>query len=584
MSVVKPGHTLVTHGTLDAGRYLSVDAGYGGAPGGVLILTGAAENDGFVTIDGSDGPGDAAARVTIAPSGVLINNGDIIVGLGGGLSGDGVGPTIQIYGKLYNNNLIRFGEGYGGTPDTMTIASSGMLQNAGIFYLTGARGGPAGAVPGATLVDAGVLTNAGTLEFFGGYSGNGISGQGALLDVTSTGILVNNGLIEMKGAYGALEGGGGQGTSGTLEIAGNMKNFGVLQIEAANTYGGGYASSGSVVRLDGYDHYLNNYGMIAITGSAKGDGGGPPAGTLEIVSSFLDNWGTVIVGGGTDSQFGTAGGLGGSFMVDASGYVFDSGSVIVQGGQNGGAGGTMDLSGQVIIGYSAVSTVDLQAGASASGGGVFIERADLVIDPGSTINIAGGTGISSASMTLERGGLLYNSGVITGDGTLVNDGYIGIGVNIYSKGSNGPGVIAVAHFINDATVGVPTNGMLSILDGVSTSAGSRGDIHVYNGTLRLYGAVDAGQMVQLGASAGGNDTLALGDASLFSGVIDGLGTSTTLDFLKLDVTSASSSGDTLLIGTAEGGTISLALGGALDPGLTLHLFSDGAGGTDLTFG
>jgi hypothetical protein len=161
---------------------------------------------------------------------------------------------------------------------------------------------------------------------------------------------------------------------------------------------------------------------------------------------------------------------------------------------------------------------------------------------------------------------------ITGEGTLVNDGYIGAGV------------ILVKNFVNDGTIAVPSGGTLSILDGVMTNLGTTGLIDAFNRNLRIYGAVDAGQTVQLGASAGGNDTLALGDASLFSGVIDGLGTSTTLDFLKLDVTSASSSGDTLLIGTAEGGTISLALGGALDPGLTLHLFSDGAGGTDLTFG
>jgi hypothetical protein len=581
MSVVKPGHTLVTHGTLDAGRYLSVDAGYGGAPGGVLILTGAAENDGFVTIDGSDGPGDAAARVTIAPSGVLINNGDIIVGLGGGLSGDGVGPTIQIYGTLENNNLIRFGEGYGGTPDTMTIASAGVLNNSGIFYLTGARGGPAGAVPGATLVDAGVLTNAGTLEFFGGYSGNGISGHGALLDVTSTGILTNTGLIEMKGGYGALEGGGGQGTSGTLEITGQMNNFGVLQIDAANTYGGGYASSGSTVRLDGFDNYLNNYGAIDIGGSARGAGGAAPSGTLDIGGSFLLNNGTITVGG-AGAHFEAGGGFGGLLVVGAGGDFVNNGTVIVEGGQDGGTGGTLDLSGYGGTGDGSGGTIDVQAGAAGSGGGVFIERFSFVVDPGNSITIAGGVGSSSASMTVESRGMLYDAGTITGEGTLVNDGYIG--ASIFGFGQGYAGVISVTNFVNDGTIAVPSGGTLSILDGVMTNLGTTGLIDAFNGNLRLYGAVDAGQTVQLGASAGGNDTLALGDASLFSGVIDGLGTSTTLDFLKLDVTSASSSGDTLLIGTAEGGTISLALGGALDPGLTLHLFSDGAGGTDLTFG
>jgi hypothetical protein len=386
----------------------------------------------------------------------------------------------------------------------------------------------------------------------------------------------------MKGGYGALEGGGGQGTSGTLEITGQMNNFGVLQIDAANTYGGVYASSGSTVRLDGFDKNIVNYGTIEIGGSASGVGGAPPAGTLDINEGFFYNFGTVIVGGGTGSELESSGGRGGQFVVGPEGDFVDHGAVIVDGGQDGGAGGTLDLSGYSGIGFAAPITIDLQAGASGSGGGVLIERFSVIVDPGNAIDIAGGAGISSASMTVESNGTLSIAGLVTGGGTLVNDGSIEGGIFGFGRGY--PGVIDVAHFVNDGTLDTGRYGTFSILDGVTTSAGSAGLLDLTDGTLRLYGAVDAGQSVQFTALIGSTDTLALGDASLFSGVIDGLGTSTTLDFLKLDVTSASSSGDTLLIGTAEGGTISLALGGALDPGLTLHLFSDGAGGTDLTFG
>jgi hypothetical protein len=568
-AVVAAGHTLRTHGTLSADSSLKVEAGNAAAPGGVVIVTGAAENDGFVVINGSYGPSDSAATVTIAQSGVLTNNGGIVVGLGGGLSGDGVGPTIQIYGKLYNNDSLRFGEGYAGTPDTMTIASTGLLQNTGVFYLSGARGGPAGMVPGATLVDAGVLTNSGTLQLFGGYSGNGIFGQGALLDVT--GSLTNTGLIDMKGAYGAADGGAGQGTSGTLDITGVLDNHGVLTIDAANTYGNGFAASGSTVRLDGsYGsyNYFNNFGAIDI-------GGGN-----------FENLGTVSVGGGAGSLFASAGGLGGQFVVAAGGNFADRGGTVdIGGGQSGGAGGTLDDSGYAFVGNGYIGgTIALQAGAAGSGGGTFIDSSFFSVEYLGTIDIAGGVSSSAATMTVASGGVLYDGGLITGAGTLVNDGLIGERPADFTTQAHG--VISIAHLVNngtiDATYRLLGGDTLEIYGALSASAGATGVLSVVSGAdLALFGSVASSQTVSFSDTGSLTALLGLADPTAFAGTLAGLGSFATIDFLKLDVTGASSTGDTLAVTIAGSGTVDLALAAPLAAGTSFSLSGDHAGGTDL---
>ena len=562
MTVVAAGHTFFAHGTLHSGKSFTVDAGDASTPGGVVIVEGAAENDGFVTLEGSSSSAPSSAvHVTIEKNGVLTNHGDIIIGIGGGLSNDGAGPTIDIAGSLLNDNLIRFGEGYAGLADTMTIEATGTLQNTGIFYLTGGRAtvGFSGVEPGATLVDVGVLTNSGTLQFFGGDTGSTYSGDGAYLDVT--GQLTNAGLIQMKGAYGGLRGSYDGGTSGTLNVSGKLTNSGTIQINAANSYGYGVGTSGSTLRLQP-TATLDNQGTISIGGGGIGSAGFAPPGQLSIGDGFLDNSGAIVVGGGT-------GGLGGDLSASGYGYALVTGTLTADGGSGGGAGGTITVND---LELESGGLIELQAGAPGSGGGALVDTFALGVE--GTVLIDGGPGVSAASLTIDAGANLSDYGTISGSGTLVNNGYLsGLGSR----------QISVTAFYNGGTIAPEGGGTLDITGGVLTNAGQTGTLEIgYQSRFGLFGSVAAGQTAQFNGFFG-PATLALGDASAFDGTLAGLGSLAIIDFLNLDVTAASSQADTLNATTSTEGVLSLAISSPLPSGTGFILSSDHAGGTDLTF-
>jgi hypothetical protein len=148
--------------------------------------------------------------------------------------------------------------------------------------------------------------------------------------------------------------------------------------------------------------------------------------------------------------------------------------------------------------------------------------------------------------------------------------------------ADGLNLISGVTFLNDGTVENSSfASRLTIDSAISSDPGKTGLIALYDSaTIALGGVVASSQTV---AFFGDNDSLYLANAATFAGTLSGLGVSDLIDFLKQDITSASTTGDTLAIGVAGGETIDLALAAPLS-GLSLTLQSDGSGGTDLLFG
>jgi hypothetical protein len=148
--------------------------------------------------------------------------------------------------------------------------------------------------------------------------------------------------------------------------------------------------------------------------------------------------------------------------------------------------------------------------------------------------------------------------------------------------SGGFSVISGVSFINDGTVELFNNSLLTIDSAVTSDPGKAGALIIASGSiLDLNGPVAASERVSF-FQYGYRNLLELGNAATFSGTL-AVGATDTIDFLKQDITSASTAGYTIALGVAGGATIDLALATPLR-GVSLSLQSDGNGGTDLLFG
>jgi hypothetical protein len=81
--VVRPGHTLLTHGTLTGGS-LDVLGGNAAEPGGVLVVLSSAASGAPIFLQGSSAPDSRAAYGLIGPQGVVETTGVIELFTGGG--------------------------------------------------------------------------------------------------------------------------------------------------------------------------------------------------------------------------------------------------------------------------------------------------------------------------------------------------------------------------------------------------------------------------------------------------------------------------------------------------------------------
>ena len=638
---VAAGQTFGLHGTLSAGHTLIADSGIPAYPDGALIAVhGTASNQG--TIHLLAGPGyrnlDGATGATLRVTGLLTNaalieaaGGTDAVGRRGAVSGAAV--EIAHTGSITNTGTIlldgagtRYGFHHDGATSGALLRDNGALTNDGNLSIRGSYVG--GNDSSATVVVAGVLTNAGVIEVGSGmatYSRYyGLSdAQGGLFRVLTTGTVINNGVFEV-GPSSVEERYIEPPGAATLQIGGQFTNLGTLDL----LNGSARYSQGSQATITGTGTLLNQ-GLLSVSGGGSGgseynfsastpatltnDGVLINPGTIDVNSGgntlidngVLTNDGTIDVQGCflnyyDYDKFG---------LLNVAGTLTNAGTLQIGAGDNDGYRygalgailldtGTIDNTGTITLEGQNPYDSSASSGATLSDVGVLTNAGQIILDSfggfeghfgaAALLEVAGtltndGTiavGVYSDFVgyggvgTMSVSGLLENAGTVNGYGVLINTGTI-------ASGGSGvtTGVITTTTLENSGTIEVAPSGAFLIdsnIFGVSYHAGAL-DIDAH-ATLTLGGSVASVETVDF---AGIHSTLALSKLTAFYGTIAGLAPQTTIDFLHTGVTSAHAAGTTLALGLAAGGTFDLALAAPLASYATLTLAGDGNGGTDL---
>ena len=579
------GQLLVSYSLINNGS-ITVAQGSSGAGGQLTILaSGSLTNTSQITLHGSASA--AAGGATLVDAGVLTNQHLITVG-GGNPTTAGTGALLSVTGTLVNDSSVlvagaRFSAGDNSGSGILNV--SGVLQNSGEVLLTSALYGTSGGM----LTDSGTITNTGSIIANGGGSSPTRFDFGSTIDIT--GVLTNSALLSLNpGLAGGIYGPSGDGAqlidagvltnNGTLQVQGS----GYADRAATVSVSGTLTNAGSIVTGAAALVVVAAGGTLASTGQVLVSGGdtiggtksipGSPDGRLNVVGA-MTNSGTVDLGGGVMGlnptyNSGFYGAVGA--QMTASGTFTNSGELLVGGGIGGsgavfGTGATLTASGVVIN----QGSIELQAG--IANGGYYGTGAEL-IDSGSLSNsgvISLDAGTAPGSLIITAAGTLTDSGTLAGGGLVLNDGLI-------VSGPTAGGLIAATTFINDGTISVALGSSFTVTSSVGADTGSAGVFDVAaQSTLTLSGMISASQTVALISH---QVTLSLGNAMTFAGTIDGLAPKDFIDFQHLAVVSATPDASMLDIGLANGTTFDLALGAPLTD-VSFVFRSDGSGGTDL---
>jgi autotransporter-associated beta strand protein/T5SS/PEP-CTERM-associated repeat protein len=509
--------------TIQNGAVTNTNAYLGSGAGSVGQAT---VSGGTWTSSGAVRIGFGGASGSLTVSGGTVNNTDGIIGEGSSSSGN---ATITS-GTWANSNSLAVGSD-GGT-GTLTM-SGGALSSA-----TGSVGSLAGS-SGTATISGGTWTNDGDLVI--GNDGTGtlsISGTGTVI----VGGSLYKGVAGVNGSGGTIE----LSSGGTLKIGSNggnlqtdLTNNGTLVFENSDdsTYAGSIDGNGLVRFAMPSDKVLNLFGSNAWSGGTALD-----SGTLLVSnSSALGTAGTISFGGGTlqfssdntvdySSRFDGSGGQ--TIKLDTNGLDVTLASAIAGAGSTLEklGGGTLILTGNnTFTGLSTVSEGMLQIGSGAGTGSL-------------TGNIH-----NDATLAFDRSGALTYGGVISGTGTLRNQG---------------PGTVTLAGtntFTGDTLLQA---GTLSL--GSSAALGSSGTISFTGGALQFTAANTSDLSARFSTADnqaykldtnGQNVTLA-SNLTSSGGSLEKLGTG------KLSL-----SGDNTFAGgtTLAGGVLSLESTGALGP-------------------
>jgi hypothetical protein len=607
-----PGGRLVDNGMLVNGGILVVDGGVGensgDFPAAAAIVSGTLQNLGQITLRGGDGNGygtylgyggggtldvtgllnnggtigvdhtPAVFRGSPGRAGVLIDAGRVmnsgLIQLETGnfasyLYGQALGGTMVVLGQLTNSGVVDVQGGQGGQYYSdvsfgALLLDQGQMANTGTIDIGGRSAVPPSSFydgSGGTLADVGVLTNQGLIVV-----GAGTSAGDALLSVSST--LDNDGSLVVAGGstrYGD--------TGGTLSVSGTLVNAGTLVLSGGtgNALTPGI-DNGAQALLGAGSSVGNLYGLIVVGGGAAyGYGGGatgPASGATLSIWGYFSNNGTIDVQPGGTAYRDDPGG--GGVLVD-SGSLFNFGAIAIDGGR---------APGYAASGYGASATV--------AAGGELINDGTVTVGAGQSTYGAGGTGgVLDVVGQLDNEGTLLvggqmagsyangSAGLVTVSGTLINDALIVLQGGTGAGGAGGITVTATGTLINDGTIEgrgtVTTVGALSGHGVFELQAGS---------VVAFGGSVGAGETISFLAGA---SALRLGDAAQFSGVLQGVQAGVAIDVGGLAVTEASVAGNALDLTLGSGGTLDLHLAAPLAAGISVHLSSDGAGGTEVSF-
>ena len=541
-----------------------VNSGSITGPIGVLLQAGGVSLTNIGTITGTGG-----TAVSISGS-----NNTLTLGTGSVLNGNAVVTSGT------GNNLVL--QGTGSTGSALTGFTD--LTMSGTGWLISGNATTADTTNGATTVQSGTLTVTGSLTSSG--SGGGVTiNPGATLQIgnagtsgrlvfgSSPGDVVNNGALVFNRAdditFSDTVIGSGtltQNGTGTLFITSNIIDGGVTTINAGTLSIGNGVTDGSVATdiVDNgalvfdrsstrFSNFISGSGTLQKLGT----------GTLILTGNNAYTGATIISAGVLQMGRGPNFGLIGTGPVeDDASLVFDRSDVVSLDNLISGGGNVAQIGS---------GTIEL-TNANTYTGGTTISAGTLQLGDGGTSGSIAGDVIDNATLAFDRSDAVTFSGVISGNGTLLQQGAGTLALD----GNSGS-------FIGTTTV---QSGSLIVGDTAGDGAALGGNVSVNAGaTLGGHGTIGgnvdvaAGAFLAPGNSIGtltisGNATLAQGSqldyafgapsanfTTFGSGDSVQVGGNLQLDGAALNVTDTGSMGPGLYNLFTYGGTLTETNGG-----------------------
>jgi hypothetical protein len=534
------GATLANSGAIavSSGRTLTVssirfDPGAGGTISGAGSLalnsatlgTGTLSGIATVVLTGTGLAGDASLTnaTLLAFQGTATFAGNFSNAVGGTLRVQGydasASTTLTVANGFTNAGAVELTNASTVTRSVFLTVNAGVLTNTGsIAALAGSAGG--GRTIAADLLNSGTMNlntdttfartngayaNAGTLNIAAGRtlsisgSGQTFNQNGGTLNVAGT-FSLSSGAFGLNG--GALLGTAPVLTSAALRIGAGSTATGVVVVQGSSTLSGDIAA-GQTIRVQG-----SGSGSGSLTASA----GFTNAGTIELTSTNI-SLASLTVSAGTLTNTGIINvnaGIGGARTIAAD--LLNSGTVNLNTNTTfSRTNGVYTNAGNFNIAASQLLTI--------SGSGQAFNQ------NGGTLNVAGSFGLSSASFGLNGGALAGNAPVLTSAALSIGAGSTVSGLLVVQASSTLSGNIAAGQ-----TIRVQGSGSGS--GSLTASAGftNAGTIELTSTNISLASlTVSAGTLTNTGtisalAGAGGSRTL---NATLDNqGLLTGVGTVT----------------------------------------------------------
>jgi hypothetical protein len=542
---------LVNTGTILVGDGTLVLAG-----GSTDVLAGTLAGAGEIDLE----PGGTA---TLAPGLVLAVatlglDGDEVL-LGGGFTYGGA-FVLGSAGLLADNGFSLVLSG--------AAILDGTVANSGGVTITGsAQADGLALAGGATLDDSGMIAADGgvMLGTAAADTASVVIGAGATfalladanIDATGTGVITNNGLLEVPGGSGIDYVFGNFTNAGTIAVAG-----GTLALMAGSALLGGLVTGAGELDLAGSGTYTLSSTLtlagaaLAFNGGAEivlassrtytGELGLGPGTTLALSGhmltvSTMPSLDGVVQGVGTLAMLGRAEASG--LILEQGAVLDDAGTVLADGAVTLGSG-----TDTAILDIAAASTFDLvvDAGVAADG--------NVIVNNAGVLEKTSGSGTSTIAAAVDNtASIAVTAGTLAFAGNLANDGQI-----------------------------LVAGGGLVIGQSLVADSGNSGTLDIASGELVLESSVSSVETITFAGSAG---TLALAQPTRIFGTIGGFGNGDTIDLTGASFTSGAD------VTSFSGHVLSISNGGTTIATLNLagnylasefELSSDGAQGTDVT--
>ena len=475
--------------------------------------------DGSLTL-ASAGRFTSSPGVTVAGPAILALGGNETLG---SLAGAG---KVQLAGFTLAAGAAGNSEFSGQIAGSGGLVKQGSASN---FTLSGAN-----SYTGATRVDAGTLTVAGTL------ASPSLTVNAGSLVLTASDRLANNAAVAV--ASSATLTLAGDDSIGSLALTGTLNGAGTL---TAASYA--LSSGVSTANANLGAGALSSAGASQLAGRAAADSVSVTSGSLTLASAgrltavpslAVASGASLVMGGNeTASSLLLRGILAGTGTLTAANYHLDDGSTVV--GTQLGAGalvsdGISSLGGTANVGPLSVATGVLTLGSAhrltATPATSVAAGTSLVLGGDETLGTLAGSGavaLGGATLSTGLGGSSSFDGQIGGSGGLVKQGSGSFslgGVNAYTG----------ATLIAAGTLVLPTADRLADSSAVTVSPGA---------TLRISATETVGSLTLAGTLAGGG-TLTAPTYALDNAIIDG----------QLGVGSLVATGNSVLNGSAAVGS------------------------------